>query len=69
MDLGSAWLGLPYLASVLVLGMMTVVTFAISVKDQDVGYVEVQGEDEEDFGNELGRSSALEDDVRPRHVP
>lgn len=69
MDLGSAWLGLPYLASVLVLGMMTVVTFAISVKDQDVGYVEVQGEDEEDFGNELGRSSALEDDVPPRHVP
>jgi hypothetical protein len=49
--------------------MMTVVTFAISVKDQDVGYVEVHGEDEDDFGNELGRSSALEVDVPPRHVP
>jgi hypothetical protein len=46
---------------------MVVVTFAISVKDRDVGYMEVQSEDE-DVGDELGRTSALDDDTAPRHV-
>jgi hypothetical protein len=67
MDLGSAWLGLPFLGSVVVLIIMVVVTFAISVKDRDVGYMEVQSEDE-DVGDELGRTSALDDDTAPRHV-
>ncbi|KAH7081199.1 hypothetical protein BKA63DRAFT_540380 [Paraphoma chrysanthemicola] len=66
MDLGEFWLGLPYLASVLVLGMMTVVTFAISVRDQEAGYMEVQTEDG-DFGDELGRSSAIDDVPAQRH--
>ncbi|KAF1848741.1 MFS general substrate transporter [Cucurbitaria berberidis CBS 394.84] len=36
MDLGSAWLGLPFLASVIVFAGMTVVTMLISVKDKEV---------------------------------
>jgi hypothetical protein len=71
MDLGRAWLGLPFLASVLVLTVITAVTFAINLKDRETGYVEVQGEDEdaEDVERELGRSSALEDETASRHVP
>ncbi|KAH7091603.1 hypothetical protein FB567DRAFT_490630 [Paraphoma chrysanthemicola] len=66
MDLGEFWLGLPYLASVLVLGMMTMVTFAISVRDQETGYMEVQTEDG-DLGDELGRSSAIDDSTSTVH--
>lgn len=68
MDLGSAWLGLPYLASVPAFAVMTVLTFAISVKGRDVGYVAVQSDDEEDARSELGRSSALDDEPGPRLV-
>jgi hypothetical protein len=68
MDLGSAWLGLPFLASVLVFACVTALTFVISVKDQDIGYVQVLGDDEENIGDELGRSSALDDETIPRHV-
>lgn len=66
MDLGSAWLGLPFLASVLVLAVMTVLTFVITVKDREVGYVQVQAED--DLEDELGRSSALDDGADPRRL-
>ena len=65
MDLGSAWLGLPFLASLLVFAGMTVATFAISVEDRDVLYIEVRDEDEED----VGRTSALEEEAASRHVP
>jgi hypothetical protein len=68
MDLGSAWLGLPFLASVVIFALMTILTFAISVKDRDIGYMEVQSEDEEDIPTELGRSSALDDEATSRHV-
>jgi MFS family permease len=68
MDLGSAWLGLPFLACVPAFSIMTVITFMISMKDRDVGYVEVLSEDEEDARSELGRSSALVDEPGPRHV-
>jgi hypothetical protein len=68
MDLGSAWLGLPFLASVLVFAFVTALTFVISVKDRDIGYVQVLGDDEENLGDELGRSSALDDETLPRHV-
>lgn len=68
MDLGSAWLGLPFLACVPVYGVMTAIMFMISVKDRDMGYVEVQSEDEEDARSELGRSSALIEARSPRHV-
>ncbi|KAH7409861.1 hypothetical protein DE146DRAFT_604896 [Phaeosphaeria sp. MPI-PUGE-AT-0046c] len=66
MDLGSTWLGLPFLASVLVLAVMTVLTFMISVKDREVGYVQVHAED--DSEDELGRTSALEDGPDPRRI-
>jgi hypothetical protein len=68
MDLGPAWLGLPFLGSVVVLAAMTGLTFSISVKDPEVDYMEVQSDDEEDGLNEVGRSSALEDISRPRLV-
>lgn len=70
MDLGSAWLGLPFLASVVVFAAMTVVTMMISVKDKDVAYVEVHS-DEEGFSDqeEGARTSALEDEYAPRHAP
>ncbi|KAH3962365.1 hypothetical protein HBI46_046670 [Parastagonospora nodorum] len=68
MDLGSAWLGLPFLACVPVYGVMTAIMFMISAKDRDTGYVEVQSEDEEDARSELGRSSALVEARSPRHV-
>jgi MFS family permease len=68
MDLGSAWLGLPFLASMVIFAFMTVLTFAISVKDRDVGYMEVQSEDEEDIPAEQGRSSAVDDEAAPRHA-
>jgi MFS family permease len=68
MDLGSAWLGLPFLASVLVFACITALTFVISVKDRDIVYVQVQSDDEEDIDNELGRSSALGHETVPRHV-
>jgi hypothetical protein len=68
MDLGTAWLGLPFLGSVLVLAMMTVVTFSISVKDRDAGYMEVQSDDDGDGEIDLGRSSALGDRALARHL-
>ncbi|KAF2822842.1 MFS general substrate transporter [Ophiobolus disseminans] len=64
MDLGSAWLGLPFLGSVLVLAVMTVATFSVSVTDGDVGYVEVRDEDEE----EVAQTSALDEERASRHV-
>jgi hypothetical protein len=70
MDLGSAWLGLPFLASVLVLIMMTVVTFMINVKERDVGYTEVLSDDDEGWEEaESGRTSALERDTAARFMP
>ncbi|KAH7378367.1 major facilitator superfamily domain-containing protein [Pyrenochaeta sp. MPI-SDFR-AT-0127] len=70
MNLGSMWLGLPYLAAMVVFAAMTVVTFMISVKDKDIAYVEVHS-DEEDVWEEEGRAStsALERDLAPRHAP
>lgn len=64
MDLGSTWLGLPFMGSFVVLAVMTVATFSISVKDRGVGYVEVHDEDDEDEG----RSSALDEERASRHV-
>jgi hypothetical protein len=61
MDLGSAWLGLPFLGSVVVLAAMTALTFSIRVEDREANYMEVQSDDEEDGQSEVGRSSAIED--------
>jgi hypothetical protein len=66
MDLGSAWLGLPFLASTVVVALVTVLTFVISVKDRDRGYMEVHSDEEEDLVSELGTSSALDDEPASR---
>jgi hypothetical protein len=69
MNLGSAWLGLPFLSSVLVLAMMTVVTFMINVGGRDTGYIGLPLQEDDDFElEEIGRTSALERETRPRHV-
>ncbi|KAF2636287.1 MFS general substrate transporter [Massarina eburnea CBS 473.64] len=48
MDMGSTWLGLPFLGISVLYGLMTFVTFIISVKDKDVEYVEVASDEEEE---------------------
>lgn len=62
MSLGKAWLGLPFLGSVVVFALMTVVTFKIDVRDHDMGYVEVSSGDDSEGALEgvVGRTSALE---------
>jgi hypothetical protein len=64
--LGGVWLGLPFLASVVVFAFMTVVTNYIDVGDKAPSYVPVHDEDEEER-----RASALEDEefARRRDVP
>lgn len=64
MDLGKVWLGLPFLGCVLVLAVMTVATFSISFKDQEVGYVAVNEEDEEG----PVQISGLDEEHVSRHV-
>jgi hypothetical protein len=66
-DLGSAWLGLPFLGSMIVFAFMAVVTFTIDVNSKEVAYAEVP--DEEDISDdEEGRmSSALEQEETTRH--
>lgn len=70
MDMGTFWLGLPFLLSTVIFAGMAFVTFAISVKDKDVAYIEVQGE-EDNVLDEEGRASAsaLESEIAPRHAP
>lgn len=61
MDLGTAWLGLPFLGAMLVFACMTVVTMMISGKDQGVTYVKVQSDEEDLFDErEEANTSALE---------
>jgi hypothetical protein len=59
MDMGSAFLGLPFLAAVVVLIFVAVVTFVIDVNDKTSPYAEVES-DEEEVGEVQGRTSALE---------
>lgn len=61
MNLGSTWLGMPFLASVFVFAGMAFVTFRISVKDKQVAYVAVRS-DEEDGVDDLGRPRASASD-------
>lgn len=72
MNLGTAWLGLPFLASVFVFAGMSVVTFAIVVRDQSLGYTPVEDEDagegESEDAEQHGRTSALEAGLSHRHV-
>jgi MFS family permease len=59
---GGAWLGLPFLSSVIVFAFMTVVTWIIHVGDKELAYLEVRTEDEEER-----RISALEGEELIRH--
>ncbi|KAI8938149.1 hypothetical protein NX059_005815 [Plenodomus lindquistii] len=64
MDLGSEWIGLPFLASVVFFAGMAVVTFVINFKDKENAYVELSGNEdlvvEADDAERTG-SSALEE--------
>lgn len=70
MDMGSTWLGLPFLGSVVVFAFMTVATFAIDVKDKESAYIEVHSEDEDMFDEERPTTSVLdhEDTARSRNT-
>jgi hypothetical protein len=64
--MGSAFLGLPFLAAVIVLILVAVVTFVIDVNDKTSSYAEVESDDEE-VGEVQGRSSALEREGGPTY--
>jgi MFS family permease len=66
MDMGSAFLGLPFLAAVVVLILVAVVTFVIDVNDKTSSYAEVESDDEE-VGEVQGRTSALEREGGPTY--
>jgi hypothetical protein len=59
---GGAWLGLPFLSSVVVFAFMTVVTWIIDVGDKEPAYLQVHTEDEEER-----QTSALEGEELTRH--
>jgi MFS family permease len=63
MDMGAIWLGLPFAGTCLVYGLVTYITFLISVKEHDIEYVEVAAEDEEEV---RASSSAVERGPEPR---
>jgi hypothetical protein len=65
MDMGEAWLGLPFAGTCVIYGLVSVVTFLISVKKSGVEYVQVTAEEEEDV-DVRGSSSAFEGGVEPR---
>jgi MFS family permease len=67
MGMGTAWLGLPFLAAGLLFCFLTFITFIIDVKDHDVQYVEVASEDEDDLEIAGGRSSAIDTGSTPTH--
>jgi hypothetical protein len=66
--LGGAWLGLPFLGSVVVLVFMTAVTFVIDVNSKEVAYVEVQHDEEDILDDGVRRlGSALRQQETTRH--
>jgi hypothetical protein len=70
MGIGSAWLGLPFLAGTLVFAGLSLVTFKINVDAKETAYAEIRDEDEEEDVIELqGRAStsALEREGNHRH--
>ncbi|KAL6705719.1 hypothetical protein ACN47E_006508 [Coniothyrium glycines] len=69
MDLGGFWLGLPFFGSAAFFSGIAFVTFAISVKDKEAAYIEVQDEDDS-FFDEEGRAStsAFESSATHRQV-
>ena len=57
MALGNVWLGLPFLAGMLVFAGLSIVTFKIDVSDREAAYTEVQSEDEDNAVELQGRAS------------
>lgn len=58
MDLGSAWIGLPFLVSVFFFAGMTVMTFLINVEDCDFAYTVLSSNDQHIVGMAEGESGA-----------
>ncbi|KAF2703846.1 MFS general substrate transporter [Pleomassaria siparia CBS 279.74] len=64
MDVGEPWIGLPFLGSGLVYGIMTFMTFIISVKAKETAYMEIYDEEpmlaraSSDAGTRLRRSKS-----------
>ncbi|KAG9388681.1 ProP Permease major facilitator superfamily [Pyrenophora tritici-repentis] len=69
MDMGSAWLGLPFLGSVVVFAFMTVATFAIDVKDKEPAYIEVHSEDDDIFDEERPTAMLEREDITRSRNP
>jgi len=59
-EMGEPWVGLPYLGCGVVFGVITVITFLISVKDKGAVYFEVAADEELDGEEPLASSSAVE---------
>ncbi|KAG9201214.1 hypothetical protein G6514_005943 [Epicoccum nigrum] len=57
MALGGVWLGLPFLAGMLVFAGLSYVTFRIDVGGRELAYTEVQSEDEDEVLELQGRAS------------
>lgn len=68
MGLGSVWLGLPFLAGMLVFAGLAFVTFKIDVGAKETAYTEVQSDDEDEVVELESRAStsALEHEGQPR---
>lgn len=67
MGMGSIWLGLPFLAGMLVFAGLSIVTFQINVDDKESAYAEVRGEDENDPVDLQGRASTSALDFESIH--
>lgn len=70
MGMGNAWLGLPFLAGMLVFAGLSVVVFKINVDEKEASYAEIQSDDEDgDLMEMQGRAStsALEREGTHRH--
>lgn len=68
MDMGSVWLGLPFLAGMLVFAGLAAVTFEIDVGSKEASYT-ILGEDEDESTELQGRAStsALDHEILHRH--
>ncbi|KZM19038.1 uncharacterized protein EKO05_0001168 [Ascochyta rabiei] len=69
MGMGSIWLGLPFLAGMLVFAGLSIITFKIDVDDKEAAYTEVQSEAGDDLFEmqERASTSALEREGVHRH--
>lgn len=69
MDMGSVWLGLPFLAGMLVFAGLSAVTFKIDVDSREASYTEISNEDETESTElqGLASTSALDHGILHRH--